>query len=89
MLVVIEAPLLQDTFQMSCTRWPGMGHSPASTVRESSFQKAWIRQVFLPTLLECGDRGSCTQPLPVYLSIYCIITMCTHYFLSQIVHLEQ
>jgi hypothetical protein len=42
-LIGIEVPLLQDTFQTSYTRLPGMGHSLASTVKESSFQRAWTK----------------------------------------------
>lgn len=44
-ILVIGVHHPQDTFQMSCTRWPEMGHSPVSTARVNSFQKAWIRYV--------------------------------------------
>ena len=46
-ILVTEALLLLDTFQMSCTRWQGMGHSLVSTVKASSFQKAWIRYLYV------------------------------------------
>src|SRR4029434_5271090 len=44
-------PLLPATSPTLCSRWLGTAPSPASTVRESSSQRAWTRCVTLHTHL--------------------------------------